>query len=313
MALCGLKPTAALSQWTCRSCQTLLRRPFRKTASSSRPFSAVSALRSDVQIQAAPEIDFRALDVSKNNPYKTPARIIPVSPSYFTTTPVFNDYVLQLENLLKSFGSMPVVRAEEAPQMPWMSLEQARTAMGENIGAAKFAQVLGMLRRLNIIHPNYKSERITRFIELFRRPGAKPAPPRRPVFIDHFGRSTGVGRRKSAAAKAVLVEGTGEVLINGRSIVDAFPRLHDRESALWALKVSGRLDKYNAFVLTSGGGITGQAESITLAVAKALLVQEPALKSVLRKAGCLTRVLKRVERKKAGRVKARKRPAWVKR
>ncbi|RMZ90023.1 hypothetical protein DV736_g2738, partial [Chaetothyriales sp. CBS 134916] len=282
MALSGLNPAAALSQWT-----------------------SASALRSDVQIQGAPEIDFRSLDLAKNNPYKTPARIIPVSPSYFTTTPVFNDYVLQLEHLLKSFGSMPVVRAEEAPQMPWMSLEQARTAMGENIGAAKFAQVLGMLRRLNVIHPNYKSEKITRFIELFRRPGAKPVDPRRPVFTDEFGRSTGVGRRKSAAAKAVLVEGIGEVLINGKSIIDTFPRLHDRESALWALKISNRLDKYNAFILTSGGGTTGQAESVTLAVAKALLVQEPALKSVLRKAGCLTRVLKRVERKKAGRVKAR--------
>jgi small subunit ribosomal protein S9 len=114
-------------------------------------------------------------------------------------------------------------------------------------------------------------------------------------------------------------------------LVQAFPKLHDRESAVWPLKVTNRLDKYNVFVIAHGGGLTGQAESITLGLSKALLVQEPALKPVLRKgmfyhplkkrrlvahtftAGCITRIMKRVERKKAGRVKARKKPAWNRR
>ena len=79
------------------------------------------------------------------------------------------------------------------------------------------------------------------------------------------------------------MEGTGEVLVNGKNIVQAFPRLHDRESALWALKVTQRLDKYNVWALVEGGGVTGQAESITLALARALLVHEPALKPALRR------------------------------
>ena len=104
-----------------------------------------------------------------------------------------------------------------------------------------------------------------------------------PGVIDEFGRSYGVGRRKSSSAKVYLVEGEGEVLVNGKSLNQAFGRIHDRESALWALKVTGRLDKYNVWALVSGGGTTGQAESITLGLAKALLVHEPDLKPALRR------------------------------
>ena len=78
-------------------------------------------------------------------------------------------------------------------------------------------------------------------------------------------------------------------------------------------KATQRLDKYNVWALTKGGGTTGQAEAITLAVAKALLAHEPALKPALRRAGVVTRDPRRVERKKPGKLKARKMPAWVKR
>ena len=105
----------------------------------------------------------------------------------------------------------------------------------------------------------------------------------RPGTIDVYGRSKGVGRRKESSAKVYLVEGTGEILINGKTIVQAFPRLHDRESAIWPLKISERIDKYNVFALVAGGGVTGQAEAITMGVARALLVHEPALKPVLRR------------------------------
>lgn len=135
----------------------------------------------------------------------------------------------------------------------------------------------------------------------------------KPGVIDELGRAKGVGRRKTSSATAWIVEGEGEVLVNGKSLAHYFGRLHDRESAVWALKASQRLDKYNIFALTSGGGVTGQAEALTLAVAKALLVHEPALKPVLRQAGCVTRDPRKVERKKPGHVKARKMPAWVKR
>jgi small subunit ribosomal protein S9 len=101
--------------------------------------------------------------------------------------------------------------------------------------------------------------------------------------IDELGRAKGVGRRKTSSAVAWLVEGEGEVLVNGKSLSEFFGRLHHRESAVWALKATQRLDKYNVFALVQGGGLTGQAEAMTLAVAKSLLVHEPALKPALRR------------------------------
>jgi small subunit ribosomal protein S9 len=76
--------------------------------------------------------------------------------------------------------------------------------------------------------------------------------------------------------------GDGQVLINGRNIADRFGRLHDRESALWALKITDRMDKYNVFAVVTGGGVTGQAEALTLAVANALLIHEPGLEERLK-------------------------------
>jgi small subunit ribosomal protein S9 len=124
---------------------------------------------------------------------------------------------------------------------------------------------------------------VKQILDRFRRPGTEELQKANPGKIDEYGRSVAIGRRKESAAKVYLVEGAGEVLVNGRNIVQVFPRLHDRESALWALKATERMDKYNVFAMVAGGGVTGQAESITLAVAKALLVHEPALKPALRR------------------------------
>ncbi|KAF2104156.1 hypothetical protein NA57DRAFT_31223 [Rhizodiscina lignyota] len=132
-------------------------------------------------------------------------------------------------------------------------------------------------------------------------------------FLDEWGRAMGIGRRKSSTAKAYVVQGDGEVLINGKSLTQFFGRVHDRESAVWPLKITQRLDKYNVWALVRGGGITGQAEALTLAVAKALCVMEPGLRLPLKLAGTLTRDSRKVERKKPGHVKARKMPTWVKR
>ena len=72
-------------------------------------------------------------------------------------------------------------------------------------------------------------------------------------------------------------------MVNGKKLTEYFGRLHDRESAVWALKATQRLDKYNVWALATGGGTTGQAESITLGLARALLAHEPDLKPALRR------------------------------
>jgi small subunit ribosomal protein S9 len=162
-------------------------------------------------------------------------------------------------------------------------LSQYRTKVGEPVTASKYAKILLLLGRLNRIHPQLRTKELREVMEQFRRPGSAELQKPKVQILDAYGRAKGIGRRKESSARVYLVEGTGEVLINGKSIVQAFPRLHDRESALWALKATQRMDKYNVWALVKGGGVTGQAESITLALARALLVHEPALKPALRR------------------------------
>ncbi|PYI10818.1 37S ribosomal protein S9 [Aspergillus sclerotiicarbonarius CBS 121057] len=242
-----------------------------------------------------------------------PARIVPASAAYFSGSPKFIDHMLKLEALLARYASLPTVSPSEAPRMAWFKLLQFRDVVGEPVPTKKYKALVKLLQRLNRINPSVAPEEVRSALSLFLRPGnpygIKPAP----ATVDEQGRARGKGKRKASSAVVHLVEGEGEVLVNGKTLNEVFPRLHDRESAVWPLRCTSRLDKYNVWATVQGGGVTGQAEAITLAVARALLVHEPGLKPILRKAGVITVDARRVERKKPGHVKARKMPTWVKR
>ena len=210
-------------------------------------------------------------------------RIIPASPSYFTGKPSFTDNLVSLQTILRKYQTLPTLPPVQAPRVAWRTLPQYRVMVGEPVKASKYYKIVEVLRQLNRIHPALMPEEVTAAINHYKRDIDPFALNRRPQTIDADGRSFGAGRRKASTAKVYLVEGEGEVLVNGKTLNQAFPRVHDRESAIWALKSTGRIDKYNVWAIVQGGGLTGQAESLTLAVAKALLVHEPALKPALRR------------------------------
>lgn len=238
---------------------------------------------------AAPPINFN-FDAPKSIRDEDPslanasnARIVPASPSYFTARPQSTDKYLSLKALLRRYQTLPTVGPGQAPRVAWRTATQYRLLVGEPVSASKYHKVLQVLQRLNQIHPSVMPPHLHKEMEIYKRDVDPHAVVRRPAIIDADGKAYGVGRRKSSSAKVYLVQGDGEIKINGKSINTAFGRIHDRESALWALKVTGRLDKYNIWALVSGGGTTGQAEALTLGAAKALMVFEPALKPVLRR------------------------------
>ncbi|QDS77759.1 hypothetical protein FKW77_004928 [Venturia effusa] len=251
---------------------------------------------------------------SKKRKLMARIRIVPASPSYFTGKPNFTDDLIALKALLRKYQLLPVFPPGQAPRVAWKSVEQYKAMVGaEPVRSARYHRLLELLKRLNSINSAIMPEEVTETLARYKRNVDLSQARRRQAYVNADGISLGVGRRKTSTARAYLVEGEGEVLVNGKSLTQFFARLHDRASAVWALKATERMDKYNVFALVKGGGATGQAEALTLAVAKALLVHEPLLKPALRRAGCVTRDPRKVERKKPGHLKARKKPAWVRR
>lgn len=124
----------------------------------------------------------------------------------------------------------------------------------------------------------------------------------------------GTGRRKCAIARVVLQEGTGKVIINYR---DAKEYLQGNPLWLQYVKVPlvtlGYESSYDVFVKAHGGGLSGQAQAISLGIARALLKVSEDHRGPLRKEGLLTRDSRVVERKKVGLKKARKAPQFSKR
>ncbi|KAI9809583.1 MAG: hypothetical protein M1825_000015 [Sarcosagium campestre] len=254
----------------------------RTSGSSSRPCLTNSFHSSNRQSAiAAPEIDFDKTKERENHNHNQ--RVVPASSSYFTVSPDFTDSLLSLEALVKRFQTLPALAPGHAPRVAWKTLAQYRNYIGEPVKASRYQKILQLLNRLNHIHPTLMPSEARQIMDIYKRDSNPYGVVRRQRTLDNYGRAVAAGRRKSSSAQVWLVEGDGEVLINGKTLPNAFPRLHDRESAIWALKATARIGKYNVWARVRGGGSTGQAEALTLAVGKALLVHEPLLKPALRR------------------------------
>ena len=124
----------------------------------------------------------------------------------------------------------------------------------------------------------------------------------------------GTGRRKKAVARVRLIPaGSGNIVINKRTIDDYC----DLETVKLIIKqplvLTDTLSKYDVFVNVVGGGFTGQAGAIRHGISRALIIAEPELRPVLKKEGFLTRDSRMKERKKYGLKKARRAPQFSKR
>jgi small subunit ribosomal protein S9 len=122
-----------------------------------------------------------------------------------------------------------------------------------------------------------------------------------------------VGRRKRAIARVVLTAGSGKIVCNGREIEDYFPNKLHQQEIKDPLVLVERENQFDIKANINGGGPSGQAGALRLAIARALNEFNPEERSVLKKAGFLTRDARAVERKKAGLHKARRAPQYSKR
>jgi small subunit ribosomal protein S9 len=122
-----------------------------------------------------------------------------------------------------------------------------------------------------------------------------------------------VGRRKEAIVRVRLVPGTGKFVLNGRELENYFPSKVHQQLVREPLVLAERAESFDVFANLRGGGTTGQAGALRLAIARALVELDTEHRPTLKKAGFLTRDARATERKKYGLKKARKAPQYSKR
>jgi small subunit ribosomal protein S9 len=131
--------------------------------------------------------------------------------------------------------------------------------------------------------------------------------------LDKYGRAYATGKRKNAIARVWIKPGNGKILVNGRELKVYFARPVLQMVVNQPFTVADRANQFDVEILVNGGGLSGQAGAVKHGISKALTYFEPELRSPLKKALFLRRDSRVVERKKYGRVKARRRFQFSKR
>ena len=133
-----------------------------------------------------------------------------------------------------------------------------------------------------------------------------PEQPKREPKRDALGRSYATGRRKDAVARVWIKPGKGEITVNGKRVGQYFARPVLRMLLTQPFLVADRYNQFDVVCTVTGGGLSGQAGAVRHGISRALTYYEPELRGILKVAGFLTRDPRVVERKKYGRVKARR-------
>ena len=122
-----------------------------------------------------------------------------------------------------------------------------------------------------------------------------------------------IGRRKASVARVFYKNGTGKIVVNETKVLEYFKRESLVMMLLQPLELVESKNKYDFVVNVNGGGLSGQAGAVRLGIARSLEKIDPSFRSVLKKAGMLTRDARVVERKKYGQPGARKKFQFSKR
>ncbi|MDA0774564.1 MAG: 30S ribosomal protein S9 [Bacteroidetes bacterium] len=122
-----------------------------------------------------------------------------------------------------------------------------------------------------------------------------------------------IGRRKTAVARIFLSEGKGNIVVNKKNYTEYFPTATLQYKVQQPLELTGTASNFDLKITVKGGGITGQAEAVRLAISRALCQVGEENRSTLKPEGLLTRDPRMVERKKFGQKKARKKFQFSKR
>ncbi|EDV25022.1 uncharacterized protein TRIADDRAFT_56526 [Trichoplax adhaerens] len=205
----------------------------------------------------------------------------------------------------------------------WLSSDQMKDILQEDITDRQYDYLIARLERLQQF-PN--SNRVKDFMDKYRKNVELRSTKVKIRPLSVAGVSYNKGKRKTAVANIQIQEGTGNVTINDKSLVEYFQQLLHREQVLYPLLVLNLTHAFDITCSVRGGGLSGQAGAIRLGIARALLSFNEAYKETLDECKfgdkfwiildtdeLLHRDPRIVERKKPGQKKARRKFAWVKR
>lgn len=246
-------------------------------------------------------------------------RIIPKLPTFYGGNPNHDENMFNLNALISKHRNLPTRTIDErdAKEFKFVSFEEyrKRSQSGTRLKIGHHKELIDALNRLRSIEHELLPREVIETLNAYssRIENSQKSVEKQVKQLDEFGRANTEGKRKRAVAEISMVRGEGDILVNGVPLTEFFVRDMDREKLLYPFKVVSQEGQYNVFITTKGGGISGQAEAAMYGISKALVVFNPLLKPRLRLAGLMTRDARKVERKKPGKVKARKSPTWVKR
>ncbi|KAF9915987.1 37S ribosomal protein S9, mitochondrial [Lobosporangium transversale] len=180
----------------------------------------------------------------------------PASPSYFTTNPVYNELIVNLDYTYRQYR--PITKPSKQAQRPnWLGKDALRAAVGvETLKTSQYRLIISKLNQLATLTP--RPPEVEAYFSQFSKTEEQMTQKAKPRIVDHLGRALATGRRKEASASVFVVEGEGKVLINGQDVAHYFRKSQDRDSLLKPFEVTNLLGKYNVWALVKGGGTTGK-------------------------------------------------------
>lgn len=192
----------------------------------------------------------------------------------------------------------------------WVKKDTLSNMLHEELSAAHYEDLIKRLVRL-ADHP--QNSRVKDFLDQYRRPVFVYRTHAKIPQLNSTEEAMALGRRKTSTARVTVKKGRGDVVVNGMPLMEYFPRVEDRHQVLYPFMRLDLLGAYDVAIKVWGGGTTGQAGAIRLAISKAMLAFPGNHGDKLEADGLLVRDPRMVERKKPGQKKARKKFTWVKR
>lgn len=186
----------------------------------------------------------------------------PESPSYFTTNPVYNELIVNLDATYRQ--CRPTAKPSKDAMRPnWLGKDALAQAVGvDSLKTSQYRLIVTKLNQLATLTPRPASVEI--MFAQFAKTQEQLSQKAKPRVVDHLGRALATGRRKEASASVYVVEGEGHVLVNGQDAATYFKKSQDRDALLKPLGVTDLVGKYNVWALVQGGGTTGKSLFIFL-------------------------------------------------